>query len=185
MARLKFNVAGYVFEMGLDQLRRAYDKTMAALEDERRRLELDFCDFRAAEAAGEAASVDYDASGEPLYRREQLHEMLLENAEAALHIGRNAYVVALHHHWEKRCKAWMEEEHYRYGEAYRCLKKHGLSVDNRGLETLRKACNAIKHGGAERRIGADAVDAMFNAVRSSGITSTSLVAPPLRPRQQQ
>ncbi len=179
MARLHFNVAGYTFETGLDQLRRAYDKTTAALEEERCRLEIDLQNVR---AAGEAEAMEYDASGEPLYRREQLHEMLLEDAAAALCIARSVYVVALHHYWEKCCKSWMEARDYDYEEAYRRLRRHGLSVDSHGLEVLRKACNRIKHRDFELRIEADAVDAMFDAVRSSGITSASTAAPPFRPR---
>jgi hypothetical protein len=174
-----FNMDGYIFEQELDDIRRAYEATIAALEKQHSDLEGNSLEFQRALAAGETEAAEYDEHGEKLYDYEDLHEMRIKAAVATIIIARQAYVVILHHYWEKCCNAWMQTgEDYKWEKACDCLDSHGLLVDRDGLEKLRKACNTIKHNNPLQLRPCD-VDRMFEAVKTSGIRSDSDVAPPL------
>jgi hypothetical protein len=208
MARLPFrlNLYGYAFEKGLADIRHAYDATIVALEEQRADVESAAQEFHRAVAAGETEAVKYDEDGEVLYYYHELHEMHIEDITSSIPIARNAYVVILHHYWEKCCVAWMQIKEYKAKQAYVELARHGLIVDREGLETLREACNTIKHNnralydrcpclfvelpassaGANvdfadlLRLQPHHIDRMFGAVKTSGIQIDSQFAPPIR-----
>jgi hypothetical protein len=184
MARLLFNLHGYIFQKELNDIRRAYDETIMALESNSAKLAGDFSDFERAVSAGEADEWEYDEHGEILYSRKRMHKILLEDSASTIAVAREAYVVILHHHWEKRCKEWMQLSEYKYCEAYQNLQSHGLAIDQSNLEILRKKCNAIKHKNKPSNLCAHDVDQMFEAVKISGIQIDSPFAPSRMPRQR-
>jgi hypothetical protein len=169
MARLPFNIRGYIFQKELGDIRRAYDATIMALESNRAKLASDLSDFERAVSVGETDAWEYDENGEVLYSRERMHELLIEDATSTITIARQAYVVILHHYWEKRCKEWMRVKDYEFCKAYKHLQAQGLAVDRSNLERLRATCNKIKHGNQPSNLGAHDVDRMFEAVKISGI----------------
>jgi hypothetical protein len=169
MARLPFNMRGYIFQKELSDIRRAYDATIMALESNRAKLASDLSDFQRAVSVGETSEWEYDEDGEVLYSHERMHELLIEDATSTITVAREAYVVILHHYWEKRCKEWMQLKQYKACKAYKYLQAHGLAVDQSNLETLRSTCNKIKHGNQPSNLDAHDVDRMFEAVKISGI----------------
>jgi hypothetical protein len=169
MARLLFNARGYIFQKGLSDIRRAYDTTIIALESNRAKLANDLSDFQRALSVGKTDAWEYDEDGEALYSREGMHELLIDDATSTINIAREAYVVILHHYWEKQCKELMQERQYKACEAYNYLQAYGLAIDQSNLETLRLTCNKIKHGDQPPNLCAHDVDQMFEAVRISGI----------------
>lgn len=174
MTRLPINIVGYIFQKGLDDIRRAYDTTITVLEENRAKRASDLSDFERALSAGEMDAWEYDEDGEELYRRESLYQLLIEEALSEIAVAREAYVVILHHYWEKRCKEWMQlkkRQNYIACEAYEHLQALGLAVDQLSLETLRLTCNEIKHGNEAPNLSANDVDRMFEAVKTSGIQS--------------
>ncbi len=177
MATLPFNLCGYIFQKGLGDIRRAYDATIMAPESNRAKLASDLSDLERAVSAGETSAWENDEYDEPLYSRERLHELLIEDATSAITVAREAYVVILHHYWEKRCKEWMRVSDYKYSQAYQNLRSYGLAIDQSNLETLRTTCNAIKHENQRLNICAHEVDQMFEAVKVSGIQIDSPFAP--------
>jgi hypothetical protein len=177
MVRLPFNMHGYIFQKGLNDIRRAYDETIMALESHRAKLVGDFSDFERAVSTGEADEWEYDEHGEALYSRERMHKILIEDSASTIAIAREAYVVILHHYWEKRCKEWMQLTEYKYCQAYQKLRSHGLAIDQSNLENIRKKCNAIKHKNKPMNLYAHDVDQMFEAVKISGIQIDSPFSP--------
>ncbi len=169
MARLPFNIRGYMFQKELSDIRRAYDATIMALESNRTKLASELLDFQRAVTVGEASEWEHDENGEVLYSRERMHELLIEDATSTITVAREAYVVILHHYWEKRCKEWMCVTNYKFCKAYKHLQAYGLAVDQSNLEILRSTCNEIKHGNQPSNLGAQDVDRMFDAVKISGI----------------
>jgi len=176
MARLPFNLCGYIFQKELNDIHRAYDATIMALESNRAKLASDLSDFERAVAAGETDAWEYDEHGEALYSRERMHELLIEDATSTITVAREAYVVILHHYWEKRCKEWMQLKQYKACKAYEHLQGHGLAVDRCNLETLRATCNEIKHGNQPSKVSAHDIDRMFEAVKISGVQTDSQFA---------
>jgi hypothetical protein len=196
MAKCFFNLHGYIFEQGLGDIRRAYDATIAALEGQRERAHADRLEFQRAFAAGEVGSTEYDDAGNRLYDYEELHDLLIEQAASSIPVARQAYVVILHHYWEKCCGSWMQtgQKRYNHKDAYAWLTAHDLAPDRDALETLREATNVIKHNSAalyKRRpdlfsfpdgtpvahpdflaalsLTSDDIDYVFAAVKNSGI----------------
>lgn len=210
MAKLRFNLHGYVFEKGLADIRRAYDATIATLEKQHMDRVGDSLEFQRALAAGETGPSEYDESGEKLYDYEQLHEMLIEEMASSILVAREAYVVILHHYWEKRCDEWMQTKgHYDSTRAHAWLGAHGLTIDHCGLATLREASNTIKHNNAalfKRRpdlfkqpgprsgskvdyanwlqLNPTDINRMFEAVKTSGIQIDTEFAPSFMPQER-
>jgi hypothetical protein len=196
LAMALFNLPGYLFEKWLGDVRRAYDATIDALETANIAAAACSLEFDRSLAAGETGASEYDESGEKLYDYAQLHAMLVEDSASIIPIARQAYVVILHHYWEKRCKEWMESgKKYKHGlsEVYPWLEAQGLAVDRDGLEILREASNTVKHNASNLfkrrpdmfdqpasarapvsdcasllRLRPDDIDRMFVAVKKSG-----------------
>lgn len=183
MARLLFNLWGYLFQKKLSDIRSAYDATIMALESNRSKRASDLSDFERAVSAGETDAWEYDEHGEALYSREKMHEFLIEEATSTITVARKAYVVILHHYWETQCNEWMQVKDYKFCKAYKDLRSHGLAIKDSKLEDLRKKCNVIKHENKPLSLSAHDVDQMFEAVKISGIQIDSPFAPSCMPRQ--
>jgi hypothetical protein len=69
MARLPFNMRGYIFQKGLSDIRRAYDTTIIALESKRAKLANDLSAFQRAVSDGETDAWEYDENGDGPYSR--------------------------------------------------------------------------------------------------------------------
>lgn len=149
MVEFRFSMRGYVFQQGLKDLRRAFDATMQAVHTGHEKAKADrLRDSKAIEAGQLSANV-YEVE-HFLYSRETLHKLLIEQAAAAIPVAINAYVVMLHHYWEKSVDRWRDAtNHYKHTREYDWLESKGLTLDREGLEFLRKATNTIKHNNSE------------------------------------
>lgn len=149
MVNFKFSMRGYVFQQGLEDLRRAFDATMRAVHTAHENAQADWLRDHIAIEAGQLSANIYE-DDHFLYSRETLHELLIEQAAAAIPVAINAYVVMLHHYWEKSVDHWRNAtNHYKHAREYDWLESKGLTPDREGLELLRKATNTIKHNNSE------------------------------------
>jgi hypothetical protein len=158
-------------------------------------------------AAGEVGSAEYDDAGEHLYNYDALHAMRIDDAASTIPIAREAYLVILHHYWERCCNSWMQTRKYVPDDAYKWLAERGLTPDCENLETLRQASNAIKHNnrslqkrrpdlfeqpipmpgmkteaGNALHLPPGEIDKIFVAVKTSGIRFDSGFAPDFMPQ---
>ena len=198
MAQLNFNAIGHLFQEGLCNVHAAYETALASLTDRLSVIEDQYINDLAAVRDG-ADPYIRDDDGTELYTYEQAYEINLSNAETARRVGQIAFIVILHHFWERQCNRWMGTTDYKADAAYEFLKARGLTVDRAALEILRKACNTVKHDSQtlhktnpelfypaagsrktpnyeETLIVDDAfLDSLFDAVRNSGpnISSTA------------
>lgn len=133
--------------MSLDDMRSTFRSTIHALHT---RQNINVAELASIleriEAGGPAA--EYNDEGEFLYYHEDVNAMRIDQTEFALRTVRNAFVVMLHHLWEKAVQTWRgakPNDQYCADDAYYWLERKGIKLDREGLEFLRMACNAIKH----------------------------------------
>lgn len=152
MVEFCFNMRGYAFQRGLEDMRRAYDATMNVLHLHEENAQDDLLLTRRLIEQGDKYPYEVDESGEHLYLHEALHEMTIEQNANARRIALNAYIVMLHHYWEKAVDDWRlakRGNNYKAGREYDWLEAVGLAPDRPALEFLRKASNTIKHNNPE------------------------------------
>lgn len=128
----------------MKHIQQAYDVTIAALENQLSCSKAERVAHLRAVEEGSADPYEYDGD-EPLYRKEDLHDLLVDAAASTLPIALSAYVIVLHHFWEKSCVEWMATKKYVADDAYTWLQGQGLTVDVEQLEVLRDSANTLKH----------------------------------------
>lgn len=194
MVAFNFNADGYVFETGLKNIRAAYDASLASLNDLIAQVEHRHLLQEMAVATGADPYVRED-DGTPLHHYGQVYELELDDAHDSLRTAQTAFIVILHHFWERQCDKWMEsDKNYDAKRAYSYLEARGLTIDRAELEILRKASNTIKHNSdqlyksnrelfdfmagkrpqpnyeATLKVTDAFIDRLFTAVRNSGPT---------------
>ncbi|WP_157220615.1 hypothetical protein [Flavisphingomonas formosensis] len=203
MAKLSFNLNGYLYQKGVSEIEIAYKETVSALSSRKHKLEIDLTENARAVEAREIDPYERDADGSILYEKEKAIKYSIDDAASSLRIARESYVIILHHYWEKRCDEWMHsKKNYDPLRAYNFLEKNGLAVDRSRLEILRLSCNTLKHNSSNLfegypgmfdqnhmndatrvsyanalRLTDSFVEEMFEAIRSSGIQIDSNFAP--------
>ena len=151
MALFPFSLRGYAYQKSLDDMRSAFKATMNALYAEHEKNLAGLAAIKTREEAGEDVA-EYDENGDFLFLHETAQEMRIDQSEFALRSARNAFVVMLHHLWEKAAIDWQGKKpgaHYKFDNSYNSLEMKGFKLDRDMLEFLRKACNAIKHNNNE------------------------------------
>jgi hypothetical protein len=147
MAKFPYSMRGYLYEKSLEDMRSAFRATMRALHTEH---ENNIDKLRAIQRRVEAGepTAEYDEDGHFLYYHEDAQGMRADQSLFALRSARNAFVVMLHHLWEKAVDDWREakpKDNYNAQKAYSWLESSGFAIDRDALEFLRTASNAIKH----------------------------------------
>lgn len=145
MATLGFNTHGYVFQESTEGIRRSYESALGALTARYEDLKRQYEKFIIDEAAGRSESYELDDDGSVLYCHKHAYEMMIEREYDSIVTLREAFIVILHHHWEKSCNFGMSVSRYKFETAYKWLKESGLTPDTSKLELIRRLCNAIKH----------------------------------------
>lgn len=202
MVEFSFNMRGYAYVRGLEDMWRAYDATMNVLHLHEENAHDDLATTRRMIEQGSKYPYALDEDGEHLYLHEALHEIVIEQKATARRVALNAYVVMLHHYWEKSVDDWRlakRGNNYKATREYDWLEGRGLTPDRIALEFLRKASNTIKHNNPELyasapelfvkdlktayrpdyadalRLIEDHFKAFYDAVLSSGLTIDSMV----------
>lgn len=139
------SIWAHLFDYGLDEIRRAYDGARESSDRALSRLELQWEELERDVAAGNASFVEEDEEGRVVYDRgEHAGEMKAE-IDGALRIVREAFVISLHHFWEREIAAKMRTKHYDEAKAFAFLKTKGLKPDETLLSALRLSANVAKH----------------------------------------
>lgn len=147
MAKFPFSMRGYFYEKSLEDMRSAFRATIRALQTEHENNVSELLTIQMRAEGGEPAA-EYDEDGELLYYHEDAQAMRIDQSTFALRSARNAFVVMLHHLWEKAVDDWREakpKDNYEPKKAYAWLEAKGFELDRETLEFLRMASNAIKH----------------------------------------
>jgi hypothetical protein len=124
---------------------------MSALHVEHQNNVTELLAIRMRAEAGEPAA-EYDEDGEFLYYHDEAQTMLTDQSRFALRSARNAFVVMLHHLWEKAVDDWRDakpRDNYQSKKAYAWLETRGFELDREALEFLRMAASAIKHNNCD------------------------------------
>jgi hypothetical protein len=191
------SIWAFLFQYGVEELRRAYDAARESPDRDRARLDRQWEELEAEVAAGRASFVEEDSEGRVVYDRgEHAGEMTAE-IEGVLRIIREAFAISLHHFWERELTVKLGRSRYDEAEAFRYLRRLGITPNETGLTGLRLAANVAKHSegrsaeqlyelrpdlfDAERATGRDdalgyedlritdeIIDEFFDTVRQSG-----------------
>lgn len=141
MASLRFNLYGYVYQSGLDVLRRSYTVAAGAHAAEAARIRTNLDAYhRDGVWIGER-----DEDGTIIWDQEQILEFDIQAAEEAMLILRKTYVVAAYHHWEKCAQTWVGLK-ARGGHADLAKRARRANVpQSPDLERVYRLANTLKH----------------------------------------
>ncbi|MGO8255572.1 hypothetical protein ACC792_31995 [Rhizobium ruizarguesonis] len=138
-------VRGWLFQAKLGDLRRAYAAARRSCDHDRARLEQQWAAFKAEVDAGAAVLYEEDEDGQVIYDYGEHFGDTNAEIESALSLVRQAFVISLHHLWEREINKYMKTKKYEPKKAYRALEAEGLIVERDELERLRLTCNVAKH----------------------------------------
>ncbi|MFF0948338.1 hypothetical protein ACFYE9_11890 [Rhizobium leguminosarum] len=138
-------VRGWLFQAKLDDLRHAYAAARSSCDHDRARLEQQWAAFQAQVDVGTAVLYEEDEDGQIIYDYSEHFGDTNAEIESALSLVRQAFVISLHHLWEREINKFMKTKKYEPKEAYHALEAVGLIVQRDELERLRLACNVAKH----------------------------------------
>jgi hypothetical protein len=150
MAKLDFNMQGYVFQEGVKTLRAGFETAVEALRSARTRAQQDLQAYEAAVAADPTQWIGEEEDGLVLWDQSQVLEMSIADAEEALLALRKAFVIAIYHHWERAALRWThltgrtEHKHLSAGTV-----AAGYPV-NPTLEAVLHLVNTLKHDSAAK-----------------------------------
>lgn len=143
MAKFHFNMAGLIFQDGIDSMRQAYAVAVSALESE-----LDRQKERAVEYQ------EYlDQGGNPIGEWEDRHTLWTQDQALEIEIGmaeervqtlRKAFAVLLYHHWERTAQIIGKKANGGHAQLEKYMLKSGYTVDP-NLEAVKDLANLIKH----------------------------------------
>lgn len=138
-------VRGWLFQAKLEDLRYAYVAARKASDTDRSRLEQEWEAFEAEIDAGKASLYEKDEYGQTVVDYGDQFSDINARIESALSLVRQAFVISLHHFWEREINRFMRTRHYDAEKAYEALEAENLPVQRAELERLRLACNVSKH----------------------------------------
>jgi hypothetical protein len=138
------SIWAHLFRYGVDELRRAYEAAREASDRSRTRLNREWEQLEAEVAAGRDSFFEEDEEGRVIYDRgEHAGEMAAE-IEGVLRIVREAFMISLHHFWERELTAKMKVS-CNGAEAFAFLKSMGSNPNEAALMALQLATNVAKH----------------------------------------
>lgn len=148
MVQFTFNTYGFAFEKGVEQLIDAFRLAGGALEANRRNLEDELASYEAAVADGRGVIGEWE-DDHWLWTQDQLLAIQIEDAADSLKLLREAFVVALYHHWERGVRRQFKTDKRSHKDLVRLAEKGGLSMDPR-LSGVRDLANLLKHSNRKR-----------------------------------
>ncbi|WP_457092062.1 hypothetical protein [Microvirga sp. P5_D2] len=138
-------VRRWLFRSKIDDLAMAYAAARKASDDERVSLEARWKTFQADVAAGKAEMVEEYEDGQLVYDHGEHFGELDSEVETALSLVRQAFVISLHHLWEREINSYMKTKRYVQEAAFAALAAEGLNVEVVELDRLQLTCNVAKH----------------------------------------
>ncbi|RWK63513.1 hypothetical protein [Mesorhizobium sp.] len=139
--KLNFDARGYAFEAGSEVLRQGYASASKALTADIERV-------RAAHAAYDASPEfigERDDEGNILWEQGAILTLEQETVEEALEALRNAFVLALYHHWERAIRAYTgSDQNAKYRQLVARAERKGIPAVPDMAKVYRLA-NTLKH----------------------------------------
>ncbi|HZF94230.1 MAG TPA: hypothetical protein VEZ20_05075 [Allosphingosinicella sp.] len=145
MVKLTFNALGWMFEHGVDRLRRAYEESCRTFYLASEQAHADWTEHQRLVAAGAADTIERDEYGNVEWDYGDHIGAIISEADSGLGLVTEAFTMALHHYWEKQLRRMMKAERYVEREAFDWLTANGLVPRQSELTELRLAANCIKH----------------------------------------
>ena len=125
------------FHYGLDMLVAAYRRAADGPEADKMRAEASLKDW--------VASPSYQEHPDPQGYSDHLAG-LHEEAEVALRLIREAFVISLFHFWERQAKAWTHSgSNYHHDDVIKMLTQQGFTPEADQLRLLQLVANVAKH----------------------------------------
>lgn len=148
MARLDFNLHGYLFQEGVKGLALGFSTATAALAAGSRRLERELAAYEARVAAGGERIGEWE-DGICLFEKDDILRLESEAAAEALMDLRKAYVLAAYHLWERSAQRWTQRTNANHTVLVGQTKERGYPLDP-GLDGVRDLANTLKHNSASK-----------------------------------
>lgn len=106
MAELSFNLRGYIFQNGIEVLRRSAQTGLTALSNEDDKLDQQLKAYRqSGKFEGE-----HDDEGFIFWERDGILEHGIASANEAAAELRKAFAIAAYHFWERMVRSWSIQE---------------------------------------------------------------------------
>lgn len=143
MAKLAFDFRHYTFQHELGLLKKGYTAARDALLAEAERIETEARAYEESLANGGKWIGEYE-DGHLLWEQSRIFEYQINDIHYALAEVRNAFAIALYHHWERSALAWKGSKATHKELADYCASMgYGPSPD---LDAVRHLANHFKHG---------------------------------------
>lgn len=141
----RLGIAKWRWKFTVERLKDAYDAACQSLDNDLARLQKR---HETWQRSGPPKSDDRDEVDRHEHEGEWISERYME-AEHALELVRQGFVVVLFHSWERHALGWVDwKGGYKHHHVTAKLKKAGFVI-HPGLHKLNNAANCIKHDGNE------------------------------------
>lgn len=148
MTELVLDFRHYAFQHGLGLLEKGYAAARDALLAEIESIEAEARAYDEGLANG-GEWIGEREDGQILWEQSQVFEYQINDAHYALAEVRNAFAIALYHHWERSALAWKGSKATHRELAQYCASMgYGPSPD---LDAVRHLANHFKHGPNSRK----------------------------------
>jgi hypothetical protein len=142
-----------MFDHRIRQMRAAFHAASVPFSQELLEIEKEAEEFQRRVDAGSAQWEDYDEeTGAGRHYGEEFSERRHE-AEEALLLVRNAFVIVIYHLWERGAQRWVSQVSKKPNHSHlvAALTEASIVIDKDGLEELRLLVNCLKHNSKDGR----------------------------------
>lgn len=144
MAKLNFNLRGFMYESGIDCLRDSFAAAAKGIQDQMRE-ESDAWDSRSGDYGDEP---QYAEDGSTLFDPGDIYSYKIEALEEAYAELRKAFAITIYHYWERRIRVYAKlpnGNHEKLVKATECL---GYAIPPQ-FSRVHRLANALKHNNAD------------------------------------
>lgn len=144
MVNLRVNMQAVFFASGLDVIEQGYNAAVSGIGREINRRKVAYSDYLRSLESGIPPTEERDEDGNLIWSLDQFLEAEIEIAEEALKSFRNAYAVAIYHHWERSALQWTAKKSERHDKLVQLVRAMGYPIAER-LNAVRDLVNLLKH----------------------------------------
>ncbi|WP_179038906.1 hypothetical protein [Rhizobium leguminosarum] len=142
---LKLSLWAWLFRQSMDELEEAYASARSAADSTRERLNREWEEFKREVDEGHAKLYEENDDGQVVYDHGDEMWNRDQQAEGVLKLVREAFVISLHHFWEREINRRSKRTRYEKKKAFKFLEEAGLQLEKESLTALRLAANVAKH----------------------------------------
>lgn len=144
MAKLNFNVRGFMYESGIDCLRDSFAAAAKGIQDQIRE-ESDAWDSQSGDYAEEP---QYAEDGSTLFDPGDIYSYKMESLEEAYAELRKAFAITIYHYWERRIRVYAKLPNGNHEKLAAASETLGYAV-RPDFARVHRLANALKHNNAD------------------------------------